>query len=273
MRNQRYWNRISRRNGARPKKRERVLAPRPKRKAEIQEVSPASAQESSARGPVLKRLGIFERPLETLLFSSRWILAPFYLTLVAALLALLLKTMQLAFGFAHDFWAASEASVLLGALRLVELSFAGSLIVLVIFSGYENFVSRLDVARGRNWPEWLTKIDFAGLKLKLMASIVAISAVHLLEAFMDVENRSDRELYWSAGIHGVFVVSTVLLALSQRLWKPEPTERAFDSNCRGPWPRLKGPRDIASDRPASRPCEARNGAAGRKHSRSGRISR
>jgi uncharacterized protein (TIGR00645 family) len=89
--------------------------------------------------------------------------------------------------------------------------------VIVIFSGYENFVSRIDPGVHQDWPEWMTKIDFGGLKLKLMSSIVAISAVQLLKSFMNIGNVSDRDLAWYVGIHLVFVGSGLLLALTDRV--------------------------------------------------------
>jgi uncharacterized protein (TIGR00645 family) len=87
----------------------------------------------------------------------------------------------------------------------------------VIFSGYENFVSRIDHTTHRNWPEWMGSIDFTALKIKLLGSIVAISAIQLLKQFMAVNTASDRDLIWYVVIHLVFVVSSVLLALSDRV--------------------------------------------------------
>ncbi len=112
---------------------------------------------------------------------------------------------------------ASEADIILGVLTLVDLTLTGSLIVIVIFSGYENFVSRIDAEEHKDWPEWMGKIDFTGLKLKLMSSIVAISAVQLLKSFMNVGKVSDRDLAWYVGIHLVFVVSGLLLAWTDRV--------------------------------------------------------
>jgi uncharacterized protein (TIGR00645 family) len=89
--------------------------------------------------------------------------------------------------------------------------------MIVIFSGYENFVSKIDHTADRRWPEWMGAIDFTALKIKLLGSIVAISAIQLLKQFMDIKSASDRELWWYAGIHIVFVASSVLLALSDRL--------------------------------------------------------
>jgi uncharacterized protein (TIGR00645 family) len=160
---------------------------------------------------------MIERLLERFLFASRWLLAPFYVGLVVALAMLLLKAMQELLHFVLHVVQASESDISLGVLTLVDLTLTGSLIIIVIFSGYENFVSRIDAAEHEDWPEWMGKIDFTGLKLKLLSSIVAISAIQLLKAFMNVANISDRDLSWSVGIHLVFVVSGLLLALTDRI--------------------------------------------------------
>lgn len=160
---------------------------------------------------------MIERTLERFLFASRWLLAPLYVALVFALVVLLLKTMQHLWHFMLHAVEASETDTILNVLTLIDLSLTGALIVIVIFSGYENFVSRINVAETTEWPEWMAKIDFAGLKLKLMSSIVAISAIQLLRAFMNVKNVPDRELYWQVGIHLVFVISGLVLAITDRL--------------------------------------------------------
>lgn len=158
-----------------------------------------------------------ESILEKCLFASRWVLAPFYLGLALALFVLLIK-----FGFelvhiATHAFESTESQVILGILALVDLTLTGSLVVIVIFSGYENFVSKIDHSGHRDWPEWMGTIDFTGLKLKLLSSIVAISAIQLLKQFMAITTVSDRDLFWLVVIHVVFVVSSVLLALSDRL--------------------------------------------------------
>lgn len=158
-----------------------------------------------------------EQALEALLFNSRWLLAPFFLALIAALLVLLVKAGQHVLHLAETVFTASETSAVLDSLGLIDLTFAAALVVLVIFAGYENFVSRIDAAEGEGWPEWMRAIDFNGLKLKLLSSIVAISAIQTLRAFLDIENRSDRELGWSIGIHLGFVLSAVLLAAMERI--------------------------------------------------------
>ncbi len=158
-----------------------------------------------------------ERLLERLLFSSRWLLAPFYVALVVALLGLMVKALQELGHFVTHAFTASESEVILGILSLVDLTLTGSLVIIVIFSGYENFVSKIDENDHPDWPEWMGKIDFTGLKLKLLSSIVAISAIQVLKAFMNVQNVSDRDLTWLVVIHLVFVGSGVILALTDRI--------------------------------------------------------
>jgi len=158
-----------------------------------------------------------ERKLEGFLSASRWLLAPFYVLLVIALGGLLLKALQEAWHFISHVFTATEAEVILGVLSLIDLTFTGSLIVIVIFSGYENFVSKIDPNAHRNWPEWMSRIDFSGLKLKLISSIVAISAIQVLKAFMNVKATSDRDLMWLVIIHVVFVGSGLLMAWTDRI--------------------------------------------------------
>jgi uncharacterized protein (TIGR00645 family) len=160
---------------------------------------------------------MISKTIERVLFASRWLLAPFYLALVAALAFLLIKTMQEAWHFALIIPDAKEADVILGVLTLVDLTLTGSLIVIVIFSGYENFVSKIEARDHPDWPEWMAKIDFSGLKLKLLSSIVAISGIQLLKSFMDIHNISDRDLIWYVSIHMTFVVSGLMLAWTDRI--------------------------------------------------------
>src|SRR4051794_18336266 len=162
-----------------------------------------------------------ERGLESLLFNSRWLMAPFYLGLVVSLAVLLYKFVVLAWEFILHVPSAKETDVILAVLSLIDVSLTGNLVLIVVFSGYENFVSRIDPRGHPDWPEWMTKVDFAGLKQKLLASIVAISAIQVLKAFMNIDAVFDaQKLGWLVGIHLVFVVSTLMLALSDR-WGPE----------------------------------------------------
>jgi uncharacterized protein (TIGR00645 family) len=164
--------------------------------------------------PALKR---GERLLENVLFNSRWLMAPFYLGLVVSLAVLLYKFCEMVWEFILHAPAARESDIILGVLSLIDVTLTGNLILIVVFSGYENFVSRIDPGGHPDWPEWITKVDFAGLKQKLLASIVAISAIQVLKAFMNLDAAFDaRKLGWLVGVHLVFVVSTLVLALSDR---------------------------------------------------------
>jgi uncharacterized protein (TIGR00645 family) len=159
-----------------------------------------------------------ERFIELIIFNSRWLMAPFYVGLVIALLVLLFQFAVGLLEFVLHAREAGESGITLGVLGLVDLTLTGSLILIVIFSGYENFVSKIDAAEHPDWPDWLAKVDFAGLKQKLMASIVAISAIQVLKAFMNLDKYPDTtRLAWLVGIHMVFVLSTLLLALSDRI--------------------------------------------------------
>jgi uncharacterized protein (TIGR00645 family) len=158
-----------------------------------------------------------ETLLERLLTLSRWLLAPFFLGLALGVVILLIKFAQEFYHMAAQAITITDEEAILGMLTLVDLALTGALVMIVIFSGYENFVSKIDHTSDRRWPEWMGSIDFTSLKIKLLGSIVAISAIQLLKQFMAVKSASDRDLWWYAGIHVVFVVSSVLLALSDRL--------------------------------------------------------
>lgn len=154
-----------------------------------------------------------ETALERGLFASRWLMAPMYVGLVGALFLLVYMFMV---ELAHFFSILGELTpndVVLAVLSLIDLSLAGNLLLIVIFSGYENFVSKINTDTHEDQPEWKGTVDFSTLKLKLIASIVAISGIHLLKVFMDVDKASEFQLKWMVIIHFVFVLSGVLLAL------------------------------------------------------------
>jgi uncharacterized protein (TIGR00645 family) len=159
-----------------------------------------------------------EQGLEKGLFASRWLMAPFYVGLVLSLVFLLvIFVRQLVYYAPQAFFMTPEAGIL-AILALIDLSLAANLLLIVIFSGYENFVSRMESASAADRPAWMGTVDFSGLKLKLIASIVAISGIDLLKSFMSLgrEEGGDEDptvLAWKTGIHLTFVVSGVLLAL------------------------------------------------------------
>ncbi len=166
------------------------------------------------------------QPFERLLFAARWLLAPFYLALVVALLALLAKVGVHVYELTTHFFALNEDQVLLSALGVVDLTLSGSLIVIVILSGYVNFIAPVDIELHKDWPRWIADVDFGELKLKLMASIVAITAIKLLEGYMNVDSVSDRDLAWQTGVLVAFVAAALLLALAERIGGDRRADKA-----------------------------------------------
>ena len=156
--------------------------------------------------------------LERGLFASRWLLAPMYLGLVVALLMLVVIFFRELAYYVPQMMTLSAEAVILVALTLIDLTLAANLLLIVMFSGYESFVSKFDFDAGDDRPGWMGKVDFGGLKMKLIASIVAISGIHLLKRFMEIGDPTkpgmdDRTLLWLTVIHMTFVLSGVLLAL------------------------------------------------------------
>ena len=170
-----------------------------------------------------------ETRFEQLLFLSRWLMAPMYLGLVVTLGMLLVVFMRDLWKYALGVMTMSAEQIILVALTLIDPTLAANLLLIVIFSGYENFVSKLDIDDGGDRPDWMGTVDFSGLKMKLIASIVAISGIHLLKRFMEIGDSvaeakfGETELYWFVVIHLTFVASGVLLAamdwLSSRVAK------------------------------------------------------
>ena len=155
-----------------------------------------------------------ENTLESSMFASRWFMAPVYVVLSLSLAVIMLKVVQ---EFTHNistFYGMDIRSLLLFVLHIIDMALIGNLVLIILFAGYENFVSKIGAAEGsEDKPSWMGKVDFSGLKLKLIGSIVAISGINLLEAFMSLKDHTDREIKWQVIIHIVFVSSGVLLAL------------------------------------------------------------
>jgi uncharacterized protein (TIGR00645 family) len=162
---------------------------------------------------------VIERTLERMIFASRWLLAPVYLGLSLALVALgITFFIEIYHVFSHILSSEfTEAQMVLSLLAMVDLVLVGSLIVMVMFSGYENFVSKLDVEEGTEKLGWLGKLDANSLKLKVASSIVAISSIHLLRAFMDAKETPNDKLMWYVIIHLTFVVSALLMGVLDRI--------------------------------------------------------
>jgi uncharacterized protein (TIGR00645 family) len=158
-----------------------------------------------------------ERSLERLLYASRWLLAPIYIGLSLALLALGIKFFQEAYHLITHALTMKEADLVLVTLSLVDIALVGGLIVMVMLSGYENFVSAIDFREGEEKLDWLGKLDAGSLKQKVAAAIVAISSIHLLKAFMNTPQIDNDKLMWYVIIHMTFVISALGMALVDRL--------------------------------------------------------
>lgn len=153
---------------------------------------------------------------EKLLFASRWILAPIFLGLSLALIALGIKFFQEAWHVVFHANELLESDIVLRVLAMIDLVLVGSLIIMVMFSGYENFVSTID-AKGSDSLNWLGKLDAGTLKLKVAASIVAISSIHLLRVFMQAKDTDNDKIMWYVILHMTFVLSAVLLGVLDKI--------------------------------------------------------
>ncbi|WJW75886.1 TIGR00645 family protein [Thiohalobacter sp. IOR34] len=162
---------------------------------------------------------MLERIVEQTLYASRWLLAPIFLGLSLALVGLGIKFFQEVLHLLPLILEMSEANLVLTLLALIDLTLVGSLIVMVMFSGYENFVSKIDLKDGEDKLGWLGKLDSGTLKLKVAASIVAISSIHLLRIFMNAEQIDNGKLMWYVILHLTFVVSALLVAYIDKLTK------------------------------------------------------
>lgn len=154
-------------------------------------------------------------PMEKAIFAARWILAPFYVGLILTLFLLLIKFVQEFVKFVSIIWTADFKATELALLSLLDLALLGNLVLIIVFAGYENFVSKIESAEGSvDRPEWMGRVDFSGLKLKLIGSLVAISVIELLKDFMEAdEGEINDGLIWRIAIHMVFVISGLLFAV------------------------------------------------------------
>jgi uncharacterized protein (TIGR00645 family) len=158
-----------------------------------------------------------EKIIERTLFASRWLLTPIYLGLSLSLILLAVKFFQEVIHVFSIVISISESDLVLSILSMIDMTLVGSLIVMVMFSSYENFVSKIDLEEGDEKLDWLGKLDAGTLKLKVAASIVAISSIHLLQIFMEVDQINNDKLMWYVIIHMTFVLSALLLAVLDKI--------------------------------------------------------
>ncbi|MBQ6100587.1 MAG: TIGR00645 family protein [Methanobrevibacter sp.] len=156
---------------------------------------------------------------ERLLYASRWILSPIYLILILVLVLILFKFVKNVVGFIFIMNTLSYNEWIIQVLELLDLSLLANLVLIVAFSGYENFVSKIDVAEDHvDRPSWMGRLDFSGLKLKIIGSIVAISLVELLQDFLNVSSTIDPNVeFWRIALHLTFVATGLVFALMEIL--------------------------------------------------------
>lgn len=158
-----------------------------------------------------------EKVVESVFYATRWLLAPIYFGLSLALILLALKFFQELVHFFPLVFASTEADLVLVVLSLIDLALVGGLLVMVMFSGYENFVSAIDLNESTDKLSWLGKLDSGSLKQKVAASIVAISSIHLLKLFMNAAQIDNEKLMVYVIIHMTFVLSAIGMALVDKM--------------------------------------------------------
>ncbi|MBE0435802.1 MAG: TIGR00645 family protein [Methylomicrobium sp.] len=160
-----------------------------------------------------------ERAIERIMYASRWILAPVYLGMSVALLAISVKFFQEIIHFVPHILEMDEANLTLKLLTLIDLTLVGSLVIIVMFSGYENFVSQMDIGLSTEKLGWLGTHDYGSLKIKLASSIVAISSIHLLKVFMNIQGTDNDKILWYVVVHLTLVISALLMGFLDKISK------------------------------------------------------
>lgn len=163
-----------------------------------------------------------ETALERFMFASRWLAAPFYIGLVATIVLLLVKFAKEFFALLPQVLDLDGGQMMVSILTLVDVVLVANLLQIIIFAGYENFVSKMDTGDHEDRPDWMGHVSFTDLKIKVIGSIVAISGIELLKVFVNTGAYTSEEIAWKTGLHMVFVVSGVLLALMDRLTAGKP---------------------------------------------------
>ena len=158
-----------------------------------------------------------EYRLGRFMFASRWLLAPFYIGLVGAIAILLFKFVKEFITLLPQVFTLDGGQIMVSVLTLVDVALVANLLLIIVFAGYENFVSKINTENSEDRPEWMGHVTFSDLKIKLIGSIVAISGIELLKAFVNIDNYSDKQIAWKIGLHLTFVLSGVLFAVMDRL--------------------------------------------------------
>lgn len=161
--------------------------------------------------------GKTESFIEKLIFFSRWLQAPLYIGLIIGAALYAYKFLMELIHLCVNINEISETLLMLGILTLVDITMVANLIIMVIIGGYATFVSRLDIEKHEDRPEWLQKINSGTLKIKLAASLVGVSGIHLLQVFINIKNHDSEKVMWQVIIHVVFLISAIMLALTEKI--------------------------------------------------------
>jgi len=159
----------------------------------------------------------FENGMERIIFASRWFQAPLYLGLILAGCLYSYKFLVELVHIVSTVNSITEEVLMLGVLTLVDITMVANLLIMVIIGGYATFVSRLDLANHPDKPDWLDKIDAGTLKVKLATALVGISGIHLLKSFINIKEKAGDQIMWQVIIHGVFLLSAILLAYTEHI--------------------------------------------------------
>ncbi|MDQ3142745.1 MAG: TIGR00645 family protein [Bacteroidota bacterium] len=158
-----------------------------------------------------------ETAFEKIIFASRWLQAPLYGGLIVGGILYAYKYIVELIHLCITINEITESALMLGILTLVDITMVANLLIMVIIGGYSTFVSRIDIDKHEDKPEWLQKIDAGTLKVKLAGSLVGVSGIHLLITFINIKSYETEHVMWQVIIHVVFLLSSVMLAYSERL--------------------------------------------------------
>ena len=158
-----------------------------------------------------------ETVFEGLIFASRWLQAPLYAGLIVGGVLYAYKFIIELIHLCININEITETVLMLGVLTLVDITMVANLLIMVIIGGYSTFVSRIDIDKHEDKPEWLQKVDAGTLKIKLAGSLVGVSGIHLLQTFINIKNHESEHIMWQVIIHIVFLLSSIMLAYSEKL--------------------------------------------------------
>ncbi len=161
------------------------------------------------------------RPLPQLIFSSRWLQVPLYLGLIVAQCVYVVLFVKELVHLVHNTMSFSEQEIMLVVLGLIDVVMISNLLIMVIVGGYETFVSRMELQRHPDQPEWLSHVNASVLKVKLATAIIGISSIHLLKTFINAHSYDEKVLIAQTVIHITFLLSAIAVAAVDRIL-PQP---------------------------------------------------